>query len=225
MTWKDRCSFLSGATPTPHVVNGQTLNFYPVSVGALFSLKEAAKKVGAALAVLFASDKNDAGTTERLFAADLKDQDGRPLLDEKGKPFLDREVVIQAVSPELVALRLDKSSNAVSTIVAAFTEDSELTNLGRLVMDSLVETFPRGDASNPPPLEFVKTLSAESLVACLIGVAKANKGMFGPLGDRVGGLVAKLNEALTAKMAEIPGSPSKTNSSGSWSEATPSPGY
>lgn len=198
-----------------HRVGTQTLKFYPASLRVTFELRNRAKVIGQALAVLFDSDDHDYGTISRSFT------DGS-------------EITVQPKTPEIINSRLANRQKAIGDIIDSLMSEDGKDAIGRLIMDSLHQLFPADDQTNPPPIEFFNNLKLPDLVEFLTGVAKANKGMFGPLGERVGTLLNKVTAAVTT-IAEKSGdeiigtakstlgSNSKINSSGSSSEATPSP--
>lgn len=189
--WEEKFAFIP-PKPHQHMVGGQPFNFYPASVGCLFQLKSVAKPISKSLAVLFAKKDNDNGTVERRFAS----------AEVKGS--IDQEIIVDAVKPELLKLRLEQEAKAIEGLFEAISANETQDVLGTLIMDSLQEMFPRGGSDNPPPQEFMrsKLMNAERLVQFLVGVAKANKGMFGPLGDRVEDAFKVVSSALDQKLKE-----------------------
>lgn len=222
--------------PSPHRVgdgeDAKTLNFYAVSVGTMFALKEPAKLIGKALAVLFSSDSKDVGSMQRNWASEV------------APGVMESEIMIEAIKPELASLRLNSKRDAVMDIISALADDNNLKNIGELILDSLRDDFPRGSDHRPPPITFAKELPMPVLMQMLMGVAKANKGVFGPLGEKIAAMKDQINnvveKTIAAKLADLdspnpsqpqnqtqnpstgetPGSNSKINSSGQPSVTT-----
>jgi hypothetical protein len=191
-TWPKGLTFLEPKS-TPHEVGGKKLNFYPMSIGLAFKLKSIGKPLGAALSVLFTNDKNDAGTKIRLVANEHGTQDSEQI----GEP----------ISPELAALRLKQKSDAISNLIDAITADSTQELLGTVIMDSLRDQF---KDSRPSTEEFVTNVHMPQLVEMLIGVAKANKGVFGPLTGEFETALDKARKAVGDKLGAT--SPAVSNS-------------
>lgn len=192
--WKDKLAFLGKARFVTHEVEGDTYNFYRVSAGALFALREAAKVIGGAFAVLMDSTARDSGSTVTSFVAGESVPAGQT-------------TACQAATPEVIKLRLDSKSKAVRDIIDAITDQKNVNVFAQLVIDSLAETFPRDAKDNPTPDQFMKEVDPSALVGMVIGVAKANKGMFGPLGEMLGGLTKTLQDAISVKLAPFAASP------------------
>lgn len=191
--WKQKLTFLDKPRTKKSDVQGQEMTFYPVTVGALFHLRTPAKAIGKALAAIFTNTSRDTASV--------------------GDATTTR---VEAVSPELAQMRLVSQQKAIDEVVDAFSDDKNIGNLGYLIMDSLQEVFPRGNPDNPPPEEFIKTLPGPAVFDMLVGVAKANEGLFGPLVPKLRGAFSKVEQAVRSKLGEIPGMslPTKSSESG-----------
>ena len=215
--WTDKASFISPRFEE-HAIDGVTLRFYPVSVGLAFKLRDLAKPVAAAMAVLFADEKRDQGTVNRTIPSEFKNADGSVAMGS--------EFIMEPSAPSVIEKRTDRRSKAVADAIDALTCDSSRLLLGEIIMDSLRDEFPRGSKDNPPVAEFMSQLSCTALPQLLLGVVKANKEVLGPLGEaaasawgQFGSLLKAKSEELTRRVSEelevVPGSTSKTKSSGS----------
>ena len=181
--WKDK---LSCFTPNyeEHDVGDETLHFYPVSVGLIFELRKIGKPLARSLAVIF--DKND------------KDQGTQDIIekDEHGQDR--RELIVMPMNPELAQARHQQKTDAIGGLVESLTAPENVAVIGRIIMDSLREVFPPGDKNNPPPEGFMQELPANAFGQMLVGVAKANKEVLGPLTERateaVEGVVARIGK-------------------------------
>ena len=223
MAWKELLTFED--EPVLHTVCGKPLNFFPVTLRTLFALKDVAKPLSKAVAVLFSDHKNDYGTTEREFGGDPGG----------------REIIINPIAVEVIKLRETQQAQAIENLIEALTADKTQNTIGTLIMDSLREVFPPGDKANPPVSEFMGTLGAAQIYPMLVGVSKANKGLFGPLADRLSEMGKRVGASVESKLGAKGGSTtpspspsnpsptpstkpvgetSKTTSSGSPSEAT-----
>jgi len=183
--WKSNCSFLS-PKPTESTVGGTAIKFYPVSVGLAFQLKDIAKPLAAGLAVLFTSERNDTGTIERTVA------DGR-------------EIIMEAIQPGLADARVRQRREAIQGIVEALTNETNKEVIGSIIIDSIYRDIWKTKDAAPPPAEFMgaEGISLENLGEFLVGVAKANKGIFGPL--MTADIQARLESAIGSKLG--PGTP------------------
>jgi hypothetical protein len=212
--WLEKMS-LTQARGMPHPVQGKAFNFYPVSLEKLLKFKDMAKAIGQALAVLMSSSERDSGSISRQFASDS--QPG----------LMDTEIVADAVKPEVVKMRMEAKQNAVGKLMDAIGDNANLAAIGELIMDSLRENFPRNHPDNPPPIEFMNQMDAPLIVEFLVGVAKANKGMFGPLGDRLSemGQVLKLaQQAVMNKLGGLASEGKTTDPAPSPASPAPTPG-
>jgi hypothetical protein len=205
--WKDeKFSFLD-ARKVSHRVGDQDMDFYPVSLGVMIELRETAKLIGKAVAVLWSPTAGDSGTIERVFASDTQ------------KGVMDREVIVEAVRPETVKLRAEIKQKAVGDIIDGLMAPENVGNFGKLLMDSLRSMFPPGHPDNPSPGEFIRALDMPTIVEMTIGAAKANKGMFGPLVERIASMkdaiLKGIEDKITAAGAKPPASPSPSDDPGS----------
>mgnify|MGYP000935049053 CR=1 FL=1 len=180
-----KASFL---TPThiEHEVGGKILRFRAVSIKTAFSVRQIAVPLAKALTTLFASNSNDFGSIERVIP--------------DGEKFM-REVQVQAVSPEMAKLRDTMSGSAVESLVTSLTSDGSLNAIAEVILDSLQDEESFGPSTVE---EFLSEVPLPLLPSMLVGVAKANKGVFGPLADQVEEVLGKVREKIVAKVSPPP---------------------
>lgn len=190
--WKSKASFVGETNYTEHRVGDKDYKFYPVRVSTMFKLRRVALPLAKALAALFKPRGSfDSTIVERT----LTEEDGA----------VSKEVRNEAIEPELAKIRTDERVLAISELVEAFTDETNAAILGDIIVDSLREVYDAGK-NNPPGHEVIKAISLPTLKDLLIGVAKANKEVLGPLADRAQAEI----EAL-GKLQETAGSSSPTN--------------
>jgi len=210
MAWKEKMSFIAPQA-TPHRVQGQEFNFYPVSLATMFKLRGAAKSIAKALATIFNGNASDNGSVHRQIANEHKS--------------FDTETVVEAVAADVIKLRHEQRVEAFQNVVETLMDEANLVVLGELIIDSLRDVFPKEARSEwPPAKEFITATEGPALVDMIVGVAKANKGLFGPLVGKAGATWSKVAKVMESKLAETlnetDGETSRTKSSGSSNEAT-----
>jgi len=182
--WKEKITAIA-PRPEVHEIEGQSFNFYPVSLQTAFKLRAVAQPLVKGLAVLFAENKADSRILDRSWE------------DAEGKGH---EFVTEPVTPEIASFRRQQINTAVEDIFRIF-QDESLEAIGEILMDSLCDLFPR-DQEKPPVSEFLGTVTLPCLPEFLVGVAKANKGTFGPLASIFHGPLAQAVEAIKAKIED-----------------------
>jgi len=186
--WKDKLSFLSPTCIT-HEINGSNVNFYPISLGLAFRLRTVAKPLVLAIQTLFATDKNDTGSTQKT--------------TKRGEDSYDSETILAPITPELAALRSKQTADAVASLVDSILGDENLKIVGEILMDSMRDHFPPGNRDNPPPSEFIKEIEPSTAVQMLMGVLKANKGVFGPLERAMSGWTEKIKQKVESRLGGV----------------------
>lgn len=198
MSWKDTSSAF---TPdfVEHEVSGRKLRFYPVTLRCAFQLRALAGPLASALTTLF-EGRNDSGSKHMEY--------GQPSEDNTMREF-GKETVINAVSLDVIKFRSSARQQAVQTLVNTLTEQSSQRVLGRLVMDSMRDEFPKGSTFKDSDVdEFTENLDVPVFAQMLVGVGKANAGVLGPLAPKVSKrLKSRLDEALS----ETPDPPETDN--------------
>ena len=191
--WKDKKSFIGSTNYVEHEVGGEELKFFPLSVTVMFKLRRVALPLPAALSTLFAPNNTDFTVIQREFSDD-------------GEGGRGKEIITEAISPQLAALRTKERTEALEQAIGALTDEQNAEVVGAVIMDCLREDFPRGSKENPKPGEFIHELDLPCMIECLKGVAKANREVLGPLADRVQSVIAPALDELQATETATAGS-------------------
>lgn len=218
--WKAKVPFIEGSKPVVHEVQGTRVNFFPSSIGCVFKLKGFFKPLIESVVVLLEGTGQDQAFVQK------ETTPANPVMitGERGQvPVMDSEVRREAVHTELAELRSKKKKDAVAQIMNAIDE-SNLGSIGNLIMDSMKEVFPRLSQDNPPGEEFAMALDAPVMVEMLVGVWKANKGMFGPLGGRISAAFDRVSQAVESKASSLSSS-SSSKTAGTEADSTPGSNY
>lgn len=161
--------FLTSPNFVEHEVNGKTLKFYPVSLGTALKLRTIAKPLASAITTLFAGGDKDVGSKVKETTSN------------EGSVY---ERIVDAISPDLAKMRQDRVDFAVRDLIDALTKDESLLVVAELFADSCRDEWQR--PVPPAQIKAIKDeLDTESLPQVLAGLAKANRKLFGPLGDRI----------------------------------------
>ena len=188
--WKN-ASFLAPKC-IDHEVNGVNHRFYAITVGAAIRVRMLGADLAEALTVLFEGHNND--VTQVI----------REVPDELG---LNRETVIEEIKPELAQFRSTQRSGAVSKAIQTVLDPVNAGIVGEILIDSLRETFPFEDKTNPPGIEFMALIPLPALKDMIVGLAKANAGVFGPFEKKAQEMGEVIARRLDAEMSkETPGS-------------------
>lgn len=166
-------------------IGDTTWNFYPVSVGRIFELRETISSLFTAASALFASNKDDVG------------QEIEKITQQGGEI---QRTNISAISVELATLRDKQRKESIAAAVEALLSDNNRLMLGRLIADSLREEFDR-NAPDKEISDFMDALDLGTLIEFLMGFVETNAKVFGPLGER---LRATVQSKLSALAPESP---------------------
>lgn len=172
--WKAKIGCFTPNAITEKVMD-KDVQFYPVSVGIMFELRTIARPLAKALGVLFSKNENDYAS--------------KNIIMPKSAGGNDQEIAVEAISEGMAKLRHTQREDAIEGIVISLTEPQHIEVVGKIIMDSMREVFPPGDPNQIPAKQFMNDLPLPALTGCLIGVGKANKGVFGPLADQVADLL------------------------------------
>lgn len=188
LDWKEKLSFVSPQGEDHEVAPGVVLTFYPVSVAAAFKLRKAGKLLVKALSYFFADNGRDSDTIIRKIKS--------PDTESSEENYLAPKV-------ELAKLRQEQKDKAIEDLIDAITEPENMAMVGLLIMDSLRDVFPRDKKREwPPGSEFIESMEVTQIVPYIVGLAKANKKVLGPLADRLdlSGLASKMQASVEAKL-------------------------
>jgi hypothetical protein len=168
-------------TSITHKVGDQEVRFWPVSVKLLLELRGLIQPLSNSIAILTASNPSDTGQTFREVGSPYTDEEGK-LVSVAGRLVRDTETVAEAIDPKLAMHRDKQRADAISSLLSAATDQANAESIGKIIIDSVR----RGDFfdSVPTASEFMDEMTPETLIGLLTGVAKANKGVFGPLAGR-----------------------------------------
>lgn len=176
-----------------HVVNGKTHKFYPVSVGLIMKLKVTAKKITKAVAAVFSNKTKD------IKIIDSTTTSG-------GNGPIERTVVTEPIDLGIAKYRDEQRSNSLAEALEALTDSDTLELLAEIIMDSMADVFKKneeGKVVEPTPAVFVAKTKLTTMSQMVIGVAKGNQDVFGPLGSKVGSFLGGLEKAVTSKITAL----------------------
>jgi hypothetical protein len=220
-SWKDKLNFGEPTSIEHEIAPGKSVKFFPVSVKTLFKMQAFIKPLSKALVALTSDNSRDAGRMMRDIGQPFLLPNGRPFeqtMPDGSKSVLrDTETIIEAITPELAALRDGQKSKAVEELVEALMLDSNLKSLAEIVTDSM--RFDKGTA--PPPDEILDQLPFPVFCECVVGVIKANKGVFEPLGKLMAPTLERIQASVGQRVGDRAEGPSlKINQDG---ETSPTP--
>jgi hypothetical protein len=193
ISWKSKLACFEKPKGCLHEVDGEMIEFLPVSTGSLLGLRGVIEPIAQTLSVLFDSRQADQGSVQRTIAPDSNGENGG------------EEIIIEATSDKTLEMRLSVKQKSIANMMAVLTNPTNTEALGELILDSLRKHFgsEKGQLGIAPPAkEFMTQIPATTLVAMAMGVAKANKGVFGPLGLQMGGITDQIRETILAKVSD-----------------------
>lgn len=165
--WKDSPVFCS-TKAVEYEVGGEILKFWPLSVERVFTLRALATPIAQAI-VRLQPGGNDTTIIERQVS----------YAEGPG-----REVINEAIHPELAKVREAQQAKAIKELIEAVTDPKHAALIGDLLIDSLRELFPDG-SKKPGGNEVLRALPAPRLIEMLRGLMKANAEVVDPLVARV----------------------------------------
>ena len=208
-SWKDIISFLTPVEVT-HEVNGEMLTFRPVSMGTLFEVKTIGAPLVKALKVLFDKHDRDFGSVYRS------------MTNESGKTA-DTENIIEPISVEMAKLRSTQQEESIENLIEALLSDNAKKLIGKIIIESIKTSEKFEGVEMPPPGEFMNSIPTTSIVDFLTGVAKANKGVLGPLEDSLTDLWATVQTKIKTAVNENTQPDTETETSPKTKDTSPSP--
>lgn len=186
MAEEPKRSYLTPSHITGRVGN-ETVMFWPISGRVAFKVRKVGEPITKVLSVLFQSKKADVG----------RQTVQTPVFENGVLKGMAEEVSEMASSADVLKFRADQMDRAVSQLWAAGMSDEVLDVLGEIVIDSAREEF-KGWTSQKLWNEIPITV----IPAFISGVIDANKGVFGPLAQRLDGLKGQIEKAFNSKLAE-----------------------
>jgi hypothetical protein len=197
MAWKDEFSFIA-PVGVEHEVQGKLLKFYPISVKTAFAVKGVAAALVRALSTILKKHETDCSQKTKL------DRDGKM-----------QEVQSEAIDKNLAELRTKERERALEEAIQALLNGDNSLVIGRMLVDSLRDVPGRDKMTSDQIKAFVDELPLPALVEMLVGLAKGNKAVFGPLVEKAEGLLKKGLAAVAGNEEATPattGEDSKTQS-------------
>jgi len=155
-------------------VNGETLKFYPASLQTAFQVKDILRPLVSGIAQILTDASGDRGHTST-----------------KQGEF--EQIEVNPISVEVAQFRAREKEKAILDFLDAFTDKKSTMVLGRIIMDSLRDDYPRRFEVRDVEV-FIDKLDIETFSQFLVGVVKANRGIFGPFGDVVKSAMGRLHE-------------------------------
>lgn len=161
--------------------NGKSIfRFYPASVGKLFFMRSLSKSLISNLHYLFTTNPySDFDRTTRQF------QDGN---ESTMRPLT-----------EVMEKRAVMNREAIERIIDCLLHEDNLKVIAEIIIDSLRDVTPKMTAE-----EFVQEVDVTVLPDFLMGVAKANKKLFGPFGEALTKAMNLFRQRLNEKLNPPP---------------------
>lgn len=189
MTWTDSQTFKNvlNVPTVKHKVNGVEIEFYPISVGMMFTLRKLGKPIARALAVFFESKRVSV--------------DGKAYQTTQSADGF-AETISEGVSLEIIKLRYDQQAAAIEQLFDGLSGDDSVEAVGKIILDSVRRSMFSGiaPADLPNGAEFLHAMGLPQLPELIVGVVKANKGVLGPLAGQMESAWSKAAEAVAAKL-------------------------
>lgn len=143
------------------------VRFYPISAQLASTLRAVVGPLAQALMILFQNEDRD--QAERI---------------KQTPTEMERSVL--AIDPALAKERHDQRQKAASLVIEGLMSQQSLGSLAEVIMDSLRDDYPVGKPRTPEDVKkFLRETPLPLMTPLVIGVAKANAGLFGPFADLV----------------------------------------
>ena len=186
-------------------VCGVDWKFWPLSVSGMYAFKSLYGPLGSAIVALTETRSTDTASVFREVGDAVRDEDGKPIMFGN-RPLRDTENSVEAISPELAKVRLSQREKAIGDVVEALMDDANKESLARIVIDStrLKEQLPelKDGAQCPPAKSLFDQIGLDAIPDLVKGIAKANKGVFGPLTETLGPLLAQVRGEVDKRLSE-----------------------
>ncbi len=153
-------------------IEGEKLIFYPISMKALFKLRQVAGPVMEALTILLTRNDNDCAT--------------RAKSDKSGKVT---EIDTEAIPTETAKLRTAERKDAMRKAVETLLDPGNSEVMAYLLGDSLKDSF--DGVPMKEKVEFVEALPFGIAFQMCLALVEANKKVFGPFAEKAGDLLQK----------------------------------
>lgn len=187
------------STAVEHTVRGTVQKFYPLSPLVLPEFQETFKKLAAGA---------------REFMHNTQHEGGTQIVEDQRQGHVRTETTSVPLSVELSKDQARRRRETVEEMVAAVMDSKSMYAIGRCILDSMRDTFPR-EAGKPfteaDGKELVEQLDIPDFVAMAMGVMKANLDSFGALGKKFARRAQEKVENLLEEETETPGETSEVS--------------
>lgn len=160
------------STAVEHSVRGTVQKFYPLSPLVLPEFQQTFKNLAAGA---------------REFMHNAQHEGGTQIVEDQRTNHIRTETTSVPLSVELSQEQARRRRETVEQMVAAVMDAKSMYAIGRCILDSMRDTFPR-QAGKPfteaDGKELVEQLDIPDFVAMATGVLKANLESFGTLGKK-----------------------------------------
>ena len=159
--------FFSPPSVTREVL-GKSIEFRAVSIKTAFRLKTIGKPLAEALAAVFEKAPEGALVNRET---NLPDGNGS-----------EKETIVEPASSEALKFLSEKKSKAMTALFDTILTDENLDVVCEVIYDSIKHN----DGASEFNKDALKEFPLPAFGEMVIGVAQANKGVFGPLADLLG---------------------------------------
>lgn len=168
-------------------VGNETVKFWPVTGRTAFKMRRVGEPLTKVLSVLFQSRKTDVG----------RQSVQTPVFENGVLKGMSEQTTELACGADVLKFRGAQMDQAVSQLWAVGMSDEVLNMLCEFIIDSAREEF-----KGWTPQKFQDEVPITVIPALVAGVIDANKGVFGPLAQRLDGLKGQIEKAFHSKLGE-----------------------
>lgn len=189
MNVAEKYGLLSPSSVTEEI-NGRKWTFFMCSVATCARLAPVLSRLAGHVSTLLTPNNKDQGGTEETYV-----EGGTTVSKTEYHP----------INPDLARLRTAQREKAVQGAISELLDGKNCAAIGRLLMDSLRDDFPRSETrTDEQCAHFVESMDAPILVQFLRGLMRANGRMFGDLGKELGRVVRQKAAELLGEDGEAP---------------------
>lgn len=165
---------------------GKEITFYPLPVGVILKLKNTFKEAAPFLAMCFTD-----------YSRDVEIDTTSGVKETTDGTFPVTNTVTKAVSPSAASFRFQQKERSIESLIDTLFSESTKDLLSEIICASASDAFSEEDKST-----LLDNTPTPIFIELLIGVAEANKGAFGGLGEFLPRLLQS-NEVLADGAAKI----------------------
>lgn len=160
-------------------INGQEAKFYSLSFTVVAHVRKFIQPLTRALMVLLppnkASEQQHLMRTQDIATKTFKEPDGAIVETTEHS----------AVEPETLIMEDRRKRAALDELTSAITAPENAGMIGRIIMDSMRDDFPRDEITSEAAEEFAGSMDLTTLVQALKGVFEGNRKLFDPFLKKV----------------------------------------